>query len=494
MKHMKKALSVLLTLVAVFALSTSAFATSITITNGAANSEYGAYKLLTATPPTQGDTSGKYNFAMNEKYAGILKEVTGKTTDADVVAYIKELSDEGARAFADAVYKKILADDTLTPDYTTDTNKFESVAMGYYLIAETKVGDKSDTFSLVMLDTAAAGPDENISVATKEDKPTVDKQVEEKNDSTGVSGWGESADYDIGDTINYKITGTVSNKYDGYKSYYYSFGDTMDNSLDLNQDSIVIKIGETDVTEQFDVKTTDHSFTATANLKELTDVIITADSKIVVTYTAVLNENAVSGTAGNKNEVVLKYENDPYHEGDGEPSTPDAPDNPGETPKDTNIVFTFDAIVDKVDDNSSPLDGAGFTLYKWDAATNAWVAVGQEITNVTTFRWNGLDVGKYKLVETTVPSGYNKADDVEFEIVATYDKSTVTLTELTVTGGNFNVTLEPGEIDTDIVNRSGLQLPETGGIGTTIFYVAGSILVLGAAVLLITKKRMSVEQ
>ena len=504
MKNMKKFASLLLAWVMLLAMTVTASAASITIEGGASGSEYAAYKLLDAELPTEGDTSGKYNFSVNDKYLTALQEVTGKSTSDEIVDYIADLTDDEIRGFADAVYAKIKG---LTPDYTTDDNVFDNVDMGYYLIAETKVGDTSDTYSLIMLDTAAANEDENITVTTKEDKPTVDKEVEEKNDSEGTSDiWGESADYDIGDTINYKITGTVSSKYEDYLSYYYSFSDTMDGGLTLNKDSIKVTINGVDVTEQFTIETTEHSFTATANLKELTGVTIEADTKIIVTYTATLNENAVSGAAGNKNEVILKYENDPYYKGDGDPDTPDEPEKPGETPKDINIVFTYDAIVNKVDDKDEPLEGAGFTLYKWVADENNWVAVGDEITGVTTFTFEGLDVGKYKLVETTVPNGYNKAADIIFYVEATYDdtKDPVVLTDLVVkdedgkviSGENLTFTADKteGEVETDVVNKAGIELPSTGGMGTTIFYILGGALVVIAVVLLVTKKRMTTEE
>ena len=214
----------------------------------------------------------------------------------------------------------------------------------------------------------------------------------------------------------------------------------------------------------------------------------------------------MSGATGNKNEVILKYENDPYYKGDGDPDTPDEPEKPGETPKDINIVFTYDAIVNKVDDKDEPLEGAGFTLYKWVADENNWVAVGDEITGVTTFTFEGLDVGKYKLVETTVPNGYNKAADIIFYVEATYDdtKDPVVLTDLVVkdedgkviSGENLTFTADKteGEVETDVVNKAGIELPSTGGMGTTIFYILGGALVVIAVVLLVTKKRMTTEE
>ena len=501
-----KLLSVLLALLLVFALSAGTFAAEITIDGGATNSEYAAYKLLNATNSANDHT--KFAYTLNDKYTSILQKVTGKTTQKEIVAYIQNLNASEIRAFADDVYKEIKeASPSITSDYTTSTDKFENVDQGYYLIVETKLGTTADTYSLVMLDTAGL---DKVTVNTKENAPTVDKQVEEKNDSTGVNSWGESADYDIGDKINFKITGKVSSKYADYKSYYYSFADTMSNGLTYNKDAKVFVVsGENkiNVTEQFKKEETDSSFTIDANLKELTGVTINADTTIVVEYTATLNENAVSGSAGNKNEVILKYENDPYHEGDGDPSTSDAPETPGETPKDINIVFTYDLTVNKVDASNKPLEGAGFTLFKFSVAENEYVAIGNEITGVTTFDFKGLDAGQYKLVETTVPAGYNKADDIEFIIKATYDTSKdpvelaglqVTKTDSTVisTGSDayFNADMQTGKVATNVVNTTGPQLPSTGGMGTTLFYVLGSVLLLGAVVLLVVRRRMRTEK
>lgn len=533
MKTTKKILAMILAMVMMLGMVTSVSAATITINGGASGSEYAAYKLMKAEALTDG--SKKYNFTVNSKYKAVLEEIikeateTTETTNDDIVEYISGLNDDSIRKFADEVYAKV-KEAELEPDYTTKTDVFENVDSGYYLIAETKLGttdtDKTDTYSLVMLNTAGV---EDITVTTKEDVPTVDKQVEEKNDTTGQEDdWGKSADYDIGDTINYKITGTVSSRYANYKSYYYSFSDTMDAGLSLltsEEDSdnyaysIKIMIGGVDVTTKFDIVATEHSFTATANLKELDEklekVTITGDTHIVVTYTAVLNENAVSGTAGNKNDVVLKYENNPYHDGEG--SEYGEPEKPGETPKDVNIVFTFDAIVNKTDDKGEALNGAEFTLYKkcltdTEGDDKYEYQVVEKISgdNTAKFLFEGLDAGEYKLVETKVPKGHNKAEDIIFTVAATYDtkKDPVELTALVVkdakgntisstdssnTNAQFFVTLSSGEMSTTVINKAGMNLPSTGGMGTTIFYVIGGILVVGAAVLLITKRRMRSE-
>ena len=507
---MKKFFAILLSAMLMLSLAVPASAASITIDGGASGSEYAAYKLLNAT-----NSGTLFAYTLNEKYTSILQTATGETEQAGIIAYIQELDAAGIRTFADAVYAAITTAN-LSADYTSvddsvendAANIFESVDQGYYLIAETKVGNSADTKSLVMLNTAG---DEALTVTTKEDKPTVEKKVEEKNDSTSdAPTWGDSADYDVDDVINYKITGTVSSKYADYASYYYSFRDTMDKGLTYNQDAKVYVVNDetkTEVTNQFTIANTTttyegdkaetvNGFTATANLKNLTGVTIDKDTTIVVEYTATLNKNAVSGSTGNKNEVVLKYENDPYTETNHTPTTP------GETPKDTNIVFTYDVIVDKVDKDGNDLAGAGFTLYKWDAdaeGDDKWVVVGSEVKGdtLTTFEFEKLDEGKYKLVEATVPEGYNKADDIIFTIESTLTGESLTeLVVKDVTGAevkDFTVTVSSGKIETDIVNQSGTELPETGGMGTTIFYIVGGIMVVAAVILLVTKKRMSAE-
>ena len=111
----------------------------------------------------------------------------------------------------------------------------------------------------------------------------------------------------------------------------------------------------------------------------------------------------------------------------------------------------------------------------------------------------GLDAGNYYLRETKAPVGYNLLkDDIAVVIAATLDKSenSPALTALTIqidSGSAANGNLATGVVSTDVKNNSGAVLPETGGIGTTIFYVVGGVLFVGAAVLLVVKRRMSMK-
>lgn len=492
MKKIKNLISVFVMAIMVFSMTATAFAANITINGGASGSEYAAYKLLNATDG--GD--GKFAYTVNEKYAAALKAVTGAETDAQIVAYISGLDTDGIRAFADAIYAEVKE---MQADATTATDEFTGVDQGYYLIVETKTGNKQDTYSLVMLDTAGQ---DNVTITTKEDTPTLEKKVQEKDDSTGTtSGWQDGADYDIGDAVPFKLTGTVSDKYENYEKYYYVFHDEMSSGLTFNKDSVVVKVDGTVVTGGYEVVSPaadgDTFDVVFDDLKQITGATVNADSKITVEFTATLNSGAVVGTPGNPNTAKLEYSNNPYDEGEGKPET-------GETPKDKVVVFTYELIANKVDGKGEALEGAGFTLYKFNAETDEYEAVGEEITGVTTFTFTGLDAGQYKLVETTVPAGYNKADDLYFTVAAVYDTNSPnpTLTELivkdkdgnTISAGEdavFSTDVTVGSVNTNVINNSGTELPSTGGIGTTIFYVVGGLMMLVAVVLLVTKRKMA---
>ncbi|MCD7818751.1 MAG: LPXTG cell wall anchor domain-containing protein [Lachnospiraceae bacterium] len=267
---------------------------------------------------------------------------------------------------------------------------------------------------------------------------------------------------------------------------------------------------------------------------------VSASSIITVSFTATLNEAAVIGNPGNHNTMHIEYSNNPNWDGTGTEPT-------GETPEDTVVVFTYELTANKVKSDGSALSGAGFTLYKLDVNSVEYVAVtfyeavtltdssaydsgvsagttyytydsddkvyiasssyedGEtyyvvctEMTGVTSFTWSGLDDGKYKLVETTTPTGYNTMDDLYFTVEATHTEDGITSlvikdadgTTISGLGMEFSTTYSDGSISTNITNYTGSELPSTGGIGTTIFYAVGATLMVIAFVLLITKRRM----
>ena len=354
----------------------------------------------------------------------------------------------------------------------------------------------------------------NVTATPKSDVPEVQKKVKDINDSTDTTktDWQDSADYDIGDSIPFQLKATLADNVSSYTTYKVVFHDTLSKGLTYNNDAKVY-IGDTE-TNGFTVTATVNADGGTTTLTVSCDDVKALgagnSSVITVEYTVKLNENAVLGSAGNPNEVYLEYSNNPNKSEEGNNET-------GETPKDVVIVFTYQTIVNKVTKNPAydaskdtektgtdsdgnkefiPLKGAGFTLYKKNASGD-YVAIGSELKGeeMTTFTWSGLDDGDYKLVETTTPAGYNTIADIEFTITAGHvDGDSPCLNTLSgdVTSGTatFTAVVNDGSLSTNVVNNSGTQLPSTGGMGTTIFYVLGGVLVLAAVVLLVTKKRM----
>lgn len=468
---------------------------TITIDGATAGSEYVAYKLFDATD----DGNGHFSYTVNSKYEAVLKEVTGKTSGAEIVKYLNGIKDNAAavREFADKVYAKVK---DMAVDYTATNGKFVNVDQGYYLIAQTQTGT-NEAYSLVMLGTAGKNA---LTVTPKTGVPTFEKKIKEKNDSTGVeSDWQDASDYDIGDKVPFKLTGTVSDKYDNYKTYYYAFHDKMDDTLQFNADSVVVKIDGVvvDKSKYTLNTTTSDGCTFEVVFNDLKTVSPTKPGKVTVEYTATLKENAKLGSEGNFNKGKLEFNNNPYYEGEGKP------EKTGETPWDEVVVFTYKLIANKIDGQGQPLAGAGFTLYKFNKDTNDYVEVKKiEAGETTTFEFTGADAGKYKLVETTVPDGYNKADDLVFEVKGTYEAVNnddplkaprLTKLEIFDENGNsitgegkvFTTNLAAGTATTNIKNLTGSELPSTGGMGTTVLYAAGTLMILAAAAFLVMKKK-----
>ena len=468
---------------------------TITIDGANAGSEYVAYKLFDATD----DGNGHFSYTVNSKYEAVLKEVSGKTSGADIVKYLDGIKDNAAavREFADKVYAKVK---DMAVDYTATNGKFVNVDQGYYLIAQTQTGT-NEAYSLVMLGTAGKN---TLTVTPKTGVPTFEKKIKEKNDSTGEeTDWQDASDYDIGDKVPFKLTGTVSDKYANYKTYYYAFHDKMDDTLQFNADSVVVKIDGVVVDKsKYTLNTTTSDgckFEVVFN--DLKTVSPTKPGKVTVEYTATLKENAKLGSEGNFNKGKLEFNNNPYYEGEGKP------EKPGETPWDEVVVFTYKLIANKTDGQGQQLAGAGFTLYKFNKDTNDYVEVKKiEAGETTTFEFAGADAGKYKLVETTVPDGYNKADDLVFEVKGTYEAVNndnplkaprLTKLEIFDENGNsitgegkvFTTNLAAGTATTNIKNLTGSELPSTGGMGTTVLYAAGTLMILAAAAFLVMKKK-----
>lgn len=336
----------------------------------------------------------------------------------------------------------------------------------------------------------------DTTITPKVSKVTFEKKVKDTNDTTGeTSGWQDSADYDIGDSVPFQLTGTVADDFKQYTSaYYFAFHDKMEESLDFEQNSVEVYVGSTLITDDYTLTYTPHTFDLVFDdLKNVAGV--NAGSTITVKFTAKLNENAKLGNQGNVNEAQLEYSNNPYSE------------QRGTTNWDNVIVFTYQVVVNKYANEvkeGNERTGAEFTLEKKLPNDGRKTIAVVKNEAGTTFTFKGLDDGDYILTETKTPSGFNTIDPIEFTVTADHkvawngETRTTILTSLngapTETGLiEFTPNVESGTLTTNVVNKSGSTLPETGGMGTTLFYVLGGVLVLAAVVLLVTKKRMRSE-
>ena len=507
MKHIKKLASLLLVLVMVFALATTAFAEettySITINNSAKDHTYEAYQIFT------GDLSGT---TLSNIVWGSGVSEAGQTALGDAAAKAETLKTEAdAKAFAKAVAPYLTTAAGSANTVTDGKYVISGLAAGYYLVKDQDGSLTGDNDSYTEYIIQVVG---NVTATPKSDVPEVQKKVKDINDSTDTTktDWQDSADYDIGDSIPFQLKATLADNVSSYTTYKVVFHDTLSKGLTYNNDAKVYIDG---------TETNGFTVTATVNADGTTTLTVSCDdvkalgagnsSVITVEYTVKLNENAVLGSAGNPNEVYLEYSNNPNKSENGNNET-------GETPKDVVIVFTYKTIINKVDSETKPLTGAAFKLEKLikgkDGAAGTWTTVKEFTVDETTtsFTFSGLDDGQYKLTETKTPAGYNTIDPIYFVIEATHDVTadapTLKTLNAYLTDANGNkqtemkdgesvnidlgtVDLTAGSITTTVVNKSGSELPSTGGIGTTIFYVLGGVLVLAAVVLLVTKKRMS---
>lgn len=469
---MKKLASLLLALAMIFTLATTAFAGTISITppdgiDADATNTYYIYKVFDAV--TDG-TNISYKL-MTEKTnvpTGFLKDEAGNVTYGGTEG-AKELTSTDIEALA----AYVAGDNYIA----TATSKGSAVATakdlapGYYYITTTTGTAVSVT---------STKPD--AEVRDKNKVPTLTKEVLKDTDHDGVAdegeSWGDNNDANIGDKVQYKATITLQPN-----SKTATMHDTMTEGLTFNNDVVITGLAASNYT----VVTTGLQDNCTFEVVFTTEYLetITDKTEVTVTYSATLNEKAVISEGHNDNTANLTYgENNQYN------TTPDT----------TNTYsFKFDLV--KTDDKNNLLNGAKFELYGAYDATNkhysnaiSLVAEGEDYrvakdgeTGDTTIvvgadgkvNIKGLAKGTYYLKETKAPDGYNLLD-----IATTVD----------LTNGNISANFTDGNYTNGgivVINKAGTELPSTGGMGTTLFYVLGGVLVAAAVVLLVTKKRMA---
>ena len=474
MKQVKKLASVLLALVMALALTATAFAEgetgSITINDAVVGQTYTIYQILDLE--SYNASANAYAYKATTAWNTFINrdDIKGTYVEVDAQGYVTWKGDADAAAFA-KLAQKYAKDNSITNQgsvtATSTTVSFTGLDLGYYLV-DTTLG------TLCSLDTT----NPNVVMEEKNEVPTNVKTVEE--DST--HNYGEKNDADIGQTVNFKSTITAQA---GAENYV--FHDTMSAGLTYTGVTGITLNGTT-------VDASNYTVTAPAADGDTFDVTFTqafcdtlkANDQIVISYTATLNENAVIAGEGNPNTSKVSY-------GDS--------NNTKYTPDSQTKTYTWDVDVFKYTkdgETEKALADAKFTLSKNADGSNpiALVSEGNNVyrvaktgetgtvTEITTdatgkFTIKGLDGDTYYLKETQAPAGYNVL------------KSAVTVT-INSTDGTVTYTYDgqnaTGEVK--VLNNTGAELPSTGGIGTTIFYVLGGVLVVGAAVLLVTKKRM----
>ncbi|TDE68495.1 isopeptide-forming domain-containing fimbrial protein [Streptococcus sp. KCJ4932] len=465
-----------------------ASAYTITINGTTSGHTYEAYQVFSGTLAESdnqtlsdidwGSDVNTFEFDGESDAAKIAEKLAKQATDS-----------ETAKAFAKAANANLK--EGIKPASATSEGKTVTITLskpGYYLVKDKDGSQNSEngTYTRFMMQVVG-----NATANVKNGVPSVQKKV--KENLTGE--WQVGADYDFDDDVPFQLTATLPSNFDDYSEYYLEFSDTLSAGLTYNKDAKVFLVNgenKTDITSSFTIAEDGSSFKIN-NLKSISGV--TASSEIVVEYTAKLGSNAVIGSEGNPNTVKLVYSNNPNYEGKGEESPK------GNTPEKNVKVFTYQTIINKVKeinkDETAPLPGAEFTLYK--KLNNGSTKKVDVVKNAegTSFTFKGLDAGDYVLKETKTPDGYNTIEEcrnggkgIEFSIVSDVKEDALKSLKVTGTDREFASDLSAGSLTANIVNRQGSLLPSTGGMGTTILYVVGSILVLVAAILLITKKRM----
>lgn len=458
----------------------------------------------------------------------------------DVAEVLSGYASESAevKAFAQAAGQHL----TSVTSGTYAAGKISDLDTGYYLIKDSTAVSGNGAATSFMLNIVDPDADIPLTITTKSAIPTLEKKVYENSYAgqdenstingtkyTYGDGYNDVADYSIGDDIKFRLYGTVAENYAEYDTYYYAFHDTLAagfDYVDADGDGFDVKditvtvdgatVANTDSTTYFTVAPNGNSFTVVfANLKEISSV--DKNSVIVVEYKAKLNASAVIGNDGNENEAYLEYSNNPNEGGDADNDNDGKPDETGETPHDKVVVLTYGLEVTKVDgDTKDALDGVEFKIQnaagKYLTAANGKVtgavADADQATVFTTdtdgkFSVEGIEDGEYTLVETKPQEGYNTIADKSITINATTANgqawnsiaSGKPLTELSLSDGTKTADGDTttGLVTLTVENNKGSVLPSTGGMGTTILYVIGGVLVLGAGITLIVRKRVKNE-
>ena len=473
MRHLKQFLGAVVAALMVFAMTvTPAFAAhgtnsnsgSITIDNAEDGHTYSAYQVLVLE--SYNTDANAYSYKAANGWGDWLKTQT-KYVNVDADGYVTWVQNADAAAFAKAALAHAEANKiapTATQTAASRTVTFSNLNLGYYLV-DTTLG------TLCSLDTTVP----NATMHEKNEVPSQEKEVQEDSDGS----WGDKNTAEIGDTVNFRTTIQVK---PGAESYVLH--DIMTEGLTLDPDSVTVANLNKGTDYTVATGTADGcTFEVTFSQTYLDSV--TADTKLTVTYNAVLNEDAKIYTDAETNKTWLDYGDDT---------------NTKSTPPSETKTYTFKVDVVKTDEDNKVLDGAQFKLYDAKTGGNE-IALVQESAGVyrlakdgetgvgyiTTvdgqLEIKGFDANtNYYLEETKAPDGYHKLPA----------RVEIAVREANLEASVSNDTWQSGGVH--IVNKTGDLLPGTGGMGTTIFYVVGGAIVIAVVATLVYRKRMESNQ
>lgn len=553
MKKTKKISSIVMAFVLVLLSTVSAFAANPELEEEILSHEFDAYQIFAAdsvddeylTNVTWGSAfkSSIYSsrfltgLKSDESFVVNGKNIFADCTDADSTANVlSEYEDYSDIAKAFATYAANSSN--VKTAYATglvDGDEIEDA--GYYILVDTTEDGPVNPTIIKMIANGV------IEIEVKASVPQVEKKVmentyetnyesetlgtETKNGFVGFeygTGYNDVADYNIGDVVPFRLYGTIASTIADYDSYYYAFVDELSAGLTFTDadaaDTTVLLYdvaGDSyelvdDVTDFFEVSYEDAK-DGTVITVECADILeipeLSATSILVVDYNATLNQEAVVGYNGNENKVYLEYSNNPS-----------TPESTGTTEKDKVIVFTYELDVTKTDTEGNTLEGAKFYLlnadgeyYAYNEEGSCWVADEKNADVLESdedgfFMVKGLDKGEYTLVEVEAPKGYKVlADGIVFEIQAkilpdvddykaqnwnTTAKEALVSFAADLVENNENaasIDAVDATVSLEVANTKVYDLPGTGGMGTTLIYIAGGALVSLAVVLFAIKRR-----
>lgn len=523
MKHAKKLTSLLLALVMLLALGTTAFAAetagnangSITIKNATVDKSYSIYKVFDLTYSTsQDETNVAYTYTKNGENDAFLSALQGDDspftltvtpTAGKYTVTLKDGKDAAAiSAFLSGQKDNLTAVDTKKAD--SDTVLFTGLAYGYYF-ATSEVG------TTLTIDSTLP----NVEIIDKNQGPTWDNEDPNNPDSENPGKVIVNADgtkttvnsVNFGDTVNFSVAVNATAYVGDKQATYYYITDTLADGFSAAT-GIEVYVGGVKKTLDTDYSLiqSGNTFTVTVPYAESYG----ANAVIEVKYSATVLNTALLADSGNLNKANFTYGT--KTPGDPTPTPTPDPEFPSENEK-TTTTYVYALGIVKVDPQGNTLKGAEFSVK--DAEGNDIWATGDNgvyeycpadtegaVKQFTTddngvLVIKGVAAGTYSVTEQVAPNGYNLLNgstNVEAKLKEQY--TTKVTTYLDEEGKVTNaVTTSTKDYDAGvnvtglvIVNNKGTELPSTGGMGTTLFYVLGGVLVVGAAVLLVVKKRM----